>query len=259
MSGSRDYSLEGPKRKLERAWTHIEDLKILITDFGNSTPDPYEVTGQLNRKRSRYELYIRLLKPIPPDIAIVAADFVHNARASLDQMVWQLAKNLGKRTPRSMGFPICTEEDDFICRGKPMITTLPEEARTLIQAMQPYQGPKGMDPKLTYLHVLNALWNEDKHRSVPLLPWFPRPVMFIIHRGLLSDVGRFQYTSRKPEEIVGFVPIREGADVQLEPRVAVQIGLSKIRGLDLSLVDTLTQIHHLIRDNIFPRFAPFFH
>jgi hypothetical protein len=90
-------------------------------------------------------------------------DVVTNLRASLDHLVWGLAKPKDRGTHTK--FPIHVEDT---ARDRwnfaRALEGVPKRAIKAIERMQPYHGPgeAGDQP----LAVLNALVNEDKHRNL---------------------------------------------------------------------------------------------
>jgi len=114
----------------------------------------------------------------PPPLALsaITGDVVNNLRAALDHVVWGLAKP--KLRGSHTAFPIYLDESDRSQkRFARALEGVPKRAVTAIRRMQPYEGSG--EPRDKPLAVLNALVNEDKHRSlltvrlsVPLADFF---------------------------------------------------------------------------------------
>jgi hypothetical protein len=98
--------------------------------------------------------------PAPFRFNAVVADFVHNLRASLDQLAWQLCGCPDPSRAR-VAFPIRVRASTKLDHAHLMTTA----AAGLVAGVQPYRGAGRDDP----LWVLHDLWNQDKHRFTPLV------------------------------------------------------------------------------------------
>jgi hypothetical protein len=111
-------------------------------------------------------------EPPPPDIALHAADLIHNARTALDHVVARLKEHFGGNV-RQGTYPITESDADWKGRVYPRrqngerapgpLDGLPCAARTLIYREQPhvaYPGRRHDDP----MAVLSKMDNDDKHR-----------------------------------------------------------------------------------------------
>jgi hypothetical protein len=109
--------------------------------------------------------------PAPFRFNAVVADFIHNLRASLDQLAWQLC---GCPARARVAFPVRQSRPTTALDHVHLMTPA---AAVLVESVQPYIGLGRED----YLWLLHQLWNQDKHRFTPLvsvLVWthWARPV-----------------------------------------------------------------------------------
>jgi hypothetical protein len=86
-------------------------------------------------------------------------DCVHNARASLDYLAWELAGADPADTQTQ--FPIFLTGDGYKARGAKRVAALPPEAQALVEQLQPYHNA---DPAKNVLWALQQLDIADKHK-----------------------------------------------------------------------------------------------
>jgi len=152
--------IAGPRARLDRAKVHLDLLVGLVGDFLNH--DPYTTTTRRDDERRRYifEVHIR---DSPPDLLpFIASDFIHNARAALDNIVWALAPASVRR--RNPSFPLYDDPIRFQCDALPMLKGMKRNVIDAIEWCQPYHGDGHFVASERLLH-LNHLWNFDKHRA----------------------------------------------------------------------------------------------
>jgi hypothetical protein len=110
--------------------------------------------------------------PYPPiRLSVLIGDCVFNMRSALDNVVCALIRRATpEATCSGTQFPIC---DDRAKHKPEMLRGVPEGARRMIVALQPYNRPENsiaVDP----LNILNLLSNRDKHRAVNLTAGFSK-------------------------------------------------------------------------------------
>ena len=91
ISSFREYrvmSLVDPYLKTTRAKVHLEDLRARLLEFGK---EPCEFIREDDVENQLHIVRMRV-RPIPDDIPLIAGDLFYCLRASLDQLVWCLAK-----------------------------------------------------------------------------------------------------------------------------------------------------------------------
>jgi hypothetical protein len=117
-----------------------------------------------------------IAEPIPQRFGVIAGNIVHQIRASLDNLVWQLViANNGKPSGGIGGnaFPILTRLDpnkNFGDLTRSTLRGVHPVHRALIEGLQPYQRPSGRDPVRQHpLGILAALSNRDKHQVLQIM------------------------------------------------------------------------------------------
>jgi hypothetical protein len=150
----------GLRVKIERAKEHIGNLAAEIQAFWDS--GPYEIVTD-DDSEPEHIVYRVLLKGQPaPRLGAIAGDAVHNLRASLDLLIWQLVLANGKTPdPDFAKFRIFKHPNE-VGPGLGKIEGLPESAVDRIKAFRPYESGNHL------LYQLHRLDIADKHHV--LLP-----------------------------------------------------------------------------------------
>ena len=154
------------EQKLLAAYGHATALKKEIADWVESSP--YEWSHELFPKESMTVYFAELVEPPFARFASLAGDSLHNARAALDHLIYEIAeKNLGKPLPEEVAqgseFPISGPKTLSGHATKHKIGALPQEAQDVILSLQPSQlGKEYGKHKLWLLHDLERI---DKHRQ----------------------------------------------------------------------------------------------
>jgi hypothetical protein len=170
--------LEGSWDKLERAKTHVEQLRAEMIEAGGGEADPpIPVRREFDKESRSVVSYIESLPEVRKEWGLVIGDAVHNFRCALDHLWWQLALRNLRREPtrkeaRDIQFPIYGVEADFW--GSRYLKHVSSDAAKEANAFQPYSTPQaGLPPvpaafAVTFhpLAVLNSLSNTDKHQVV---------------------------------------------------------------------------------------------
>lgn len=162
------HPLDAPRGRLGRAGEHFENLRLEISGYLNRRGDAYQTLKERDAQPGQYVFRLQIREP--PDTArwsLIAADCVHNLRAALDNLMWQLGLQRQKPSRlRNLSFPICTSFDAFEQIKGSLERLLPDGAVDVLDQLQPYhRGDSAYWHPLAYL---NRLWSSDKHR-VPLL------------------------------------------------------------------------------------------
>ena len=158
--------------KADRAEKHLGHLKVKIDEWAST--HPYEVRTTLYRKRKAYHL--RFTSNPPPEVSLIAADFVYNLRSGLDHLMSALVPSSRRD---SVYFPIYFEgvwedpvpgEDEEVTkargRWKSDTTKVRPEAVTILKALQPKAAGEGV---VNTFRVLNVLSNTDRHQKLPVV------------------------------------------------------------------------------------------
>lgn len=153
--------------KLQRAREHLHHLDTLTAAYFAGRP--YAAFREYDDYAPERSVLsgISFTREPSPDLALVFADAIHNLRATLDYIAYELVVSDGRQPTRRTQFPIYLSraawDADATAIGKGNIPAAP---LALIEAMQPYQdGEGGTDAPLWQLHQLS---NIEKHRRMHL-------------------------------------------------------------------------------------------
>jgi hypothetical protein len=156
--------------KIDRASHHLDIYKNQVRPFLDSKPYPVATKFNVNRTECRFN--ISITKPLPQnDWGLLIGDCVHNARAALDHLVWELAETFSGPIPndRDTQFPIYDVPDprqSFCHRAGRRISRLPVYAKALIEQLQPYNA---LNPREHLLWMLRDIDDTDKHKLIPVV------------------------------------------------------------------------------------------
>src|SRR5260370_39007758 len=150
--------LEASKRKHSRANEHFAELHRKIKEYELSRPyekviEPHVEKPDLNVQN------MRLKDALPPDLADITGDILHNLRSSLDVATYAIAVGAGSVDPKFSAFPFAgslSQMANSLGRSK----DLPVPIQSLIVGLGPYPG--GDDA----LWALNEMCVTDKHKML---------------------------------------------------------------------------------------------
>lgn len=160
----------------------MEHACALRDELAPLDPDEFYDTAQIQRPKPDkqggiwYDGYLIVRKQPPPKLGILAGDWAHNLRGSLDHLVYQLAvlDSRPGKAPEGTFFPIAKTEREYTDPGPCGTASLRDRAlagitephRALIDAEQPYVGRTREEADRHLFSVLNAFTNTDKHRLI---------------------------------------------------------------------------------------------
>lgn len=104
-------SLEQAESKIERAKHHIDDLDRVWREYASGSSHGLAIVQ--NAEGTRRTLRIVTNPPIPPAIASIIGDAVHNLRTVLDLATWEIVAPFGPKRPKSVQFPFVADKDRF--------------------------------------------------------------------------------------------------------------------------------------------------
>jgi hypothetical protein len=250
-------SLDGPRRKIERADQHLAQLEAAIQRYHDDRP--YEVVRDTDPNTGILVYRFRIRQPPPPELPLLAGDAIHNLRSALDLLWCQLVVANGKEIAESDTFPIANSEDRFEKTFRGVKQRIPAAARPMLQALKPYEGGHN---GLWRLHKLDVI---DKHRLLlavwaatqgvvlrPRLkvPWqegmWDTRVPIPIKQGCLED----------GEMIAATGPILGAGEHGNDPEFTIGIALDEPPIVECEpLLPTLTQLRGAV-EQVIDLFAP---
>lgn len=140
--------------KHRQARVHLETFTQAVRTFLSETPVRTE--GKLTDDHLEYVVRVYDIKPVPEEISLLAGDVVHNCRACLDHLAWEISRNPSIKT----SFPIHTSQGD---RDPAIAGGISDAHQRVLNSAQPYVVyPE--EPRNALLAILKNLDNTDKHR-----------------------------------------------------------------------------------------------
>ncbi|MGD0855414.1 MAG: hypothetical protein ABSA18_06375 [Dehalococcoidia bacterium] len=228
--------------KIERAAEHIHSLDEVLCLWRNSKP--FTCRGQPYPNQPAYVYTIEMLD-IPGYWGVVVGDVLHNLHSALDNIVWQLALINHARPYSRTAFPIWNMNSASARADiNRLLQHVPNDARQVIESLQPYIAP---NPTFHPLWVLHELSDCDKHRIITLsgqcVGFDMRPDM------IARDINDYTVEITVPMLNKDFPP--SPPEIHYFPFIVDKCG-SKWR------IEVIQGIYEFIRDNVFPRFKCFF-
>ena len=150
--------LFGSRQKVQQAKRHINDLDWKIRAFKKRKPYRFVIEPQPDSDRSG--LVFRAKEEIPPEVALLLGDAVHNLRSALDLLACELVKQNNGKIDK-VAFPIAKDRETFerIVKNGAINQAAPAIIEVL-RSLKPYRGEDG-DENVVALQDLD---NADKHR-----------------------------------------------------------------------------------------------
>lgn len=158
------HPLDGPRAKIARAKKNLEDFHTEIEKGG--TANSYGTTDDKDPDTGQPLIRLNVPDEVRYLWGTIIGDVVHNLRASLDHVVWQLIEfNLKQaKHERTDAYPIFRDIRQYVTEGLPMIHGLRADPKTIIESSQPYhEGPRFAEHPLWMLRELD---DRDKHNVV---------------------------------------------------------------------------------------------
>jgi hypothetical protein len=240
-------SLIDSELKTVRAKEHLETLRREIRTFGESNPYTFETQEDLERQRFKIKI---VTKEIPNTIPLIAGDLFYCLRASLDRLVFSLAR-LTLPYPDRTQFPILEADSEKTRkRFAEQTAGVPAEAVSIIEELQPYHGSDTAAIRSHLLWRLNILCNIDKHRRIPMHSAI-QDFSFFLPESVASAVEIEQ------DEVVS-LPLSAKGKVEFDPKAPVNIVFGDMHeGIECNL-EGVERIYYFVADCVLPRFARFF-
>lgn len=148
--------------KIARADHHLSGLKLATQQFFDTNHYLLRLTP--NPHPPKYVLTASRHWVTPADWSVIVGDCAHNARSSLDMIIYQLSDLAAEdRARRNLQFPIFDDPAKFAAKESSYLNGVDASQRTIIEAFQPYHSDATPNDPLRLLAEIN---NADKHRLI---------------------------------------------------------------------------------------------
>jgi hypothetical protein len=191
----KSHPLFGAELRFIRADRHIRDAHLLIDQFGVACEDHVVTDDNGNIRFSGWP-------DIPVELPVIVSDAIHNMRAALDYIVFELAKHDSGKVQNGTQFPIehvkvhpTNPARGFDARKTTYLKGLKQRHIDAIEWLQPYKG-------VEWTKTLRDISNPDKHRELIVLSSAARSIELVFipdpdgkFRGQ-TNVARTELTAR---------------------------------------------------------------
>jgi hypothetical protein len=159
--------LAGVRRKVARAKRKFDTLSKEVASYMD--PSPYRFVVETNGNHQGIVCHID--REPNEAWADELAEIAYQSRSALDLLIPQLATDSGNNPKRGTLFPIYSNRDDYLKKGRDgkctrdrLLKGIASRHRGIIDDVQPYQRGRGVyrDP----LAILSTISNRDKHNDV---------------------------------------------------------------------------------------------
>ncbi len=215
------------ERRLDRALYHLDSLKAEVRAWADERP--YRTWTDFDVNPLYKLVWVEVLDPPPIELSLIIGDCIHNLRAALDNLVYELAlAHHGGRVPsnieRKSAFPIFTDSAEFVRKRKNMIGGIAPAAQAIIEGLQPYN--RG-DQRFwrSPLWQINQLSNEDKHR-LPHVVFFAQmgSAYFVPDNLTIDDIQPIFSLAEGRAPIARYPSFdKTGAEVDVQPQPSLSI------------------------------------
>lgn len=259
------HPLDGAQLKLARADTHLKLVKSAIEEMIG--PDAELIPGEFDAEGEQYVFRAQRDSWHPDWLAPAIGDCVHNLRAALDYIVWELVRAAGHVGSTSTEFPIFTDPKLYARFAPKKLRGIDPRAQTVIERSQPFAGPNSQpahpgwrDPEFEPLALLYGLDIWDKHRSLNLTEDALALTLVIPPEyGIYTSGTPFTLPGRfKRGAIIGRLHAAK-ADMHVHLSARTHIVFERdgpAAGEDV--IKTLNHIRQEVRTRVLPAFAEFF-
>jgi hypothetical protein len=251
------------ERRLDRALHHLDSLKAEVRAWADERP--YRTWSDFDVNNLYKLTWLEVLDPPPIELSPIIGDCIHNLRAALDNLVYELAlAHHGGRVPPDfevkLQFPIFDHSAKFASKGKNMIGGIAPAAQAIIEELQPYHREDTFrKDRLWQLHWLDI---EDKHRLPHVVLFAQMGTAYFVPDNLtIDDIEPIFSLIERRAPIARYPAFDEtGAevDVQPTPSLSIRFGQRVPQQLRAMPIPTrLMFIHHHIVNSVLPPLRPF--
>jgi len=124
--------------------------------------EPVAMHQRLRSDGRTVEITLRVTQQPPVELSLLVGEVAHQLRSALDHVAYGLVQADGNTPTNRTAFPVLAARP---LGGLHIPGGVAPAALAAIEELQPYQR---LDPEHHPLHILNTLWNIDKHRHLHL-------------------------------------------------------------------------------------------
>jgi hypothetical protein len=219
--------------------------------------DPIALQRQLQPDGETVAIALRVTQPPPIMLSLLVGEVAHQLRSALDHLAYALVQRAGNTPTRFTSFPVLTARP---AKGIKIAGGVTPQALAAVDGLQPYQRA---DAEAHPLHVLNTLWNIDKHRHLHLTMLRTKNTQVFLGPADGSALvgGQFQTRAVGDDDVIAVFRLAGG---QVDPGLEVTASGSNFLALgdmgpwpaDLPVQTLLEQLHQYVALVALPRLEP---
>lgn len=243
---------DGIRAKLARGVEHLLDLDERVATYLDS--EPLGIRREVSPDGRRQVFVLKQERPPGLDLSVLVGEVVHQLRSAVEHVAHGLVLSNGGEPTRKTAFPVHrTRPAQLKIDGG-----VASEALVLVDGFQPYQAP---NPSEHPLHVLNRLWNIDKHRALHLTTLNLRRSQIFVGSPDGSSLagGQFQTSVLRDDSVVGAFDFAIAPDPDSEITASGEtfVALEEVGWQpDQPVTLLLEALHEYVTLTLFPRFEP---
>ena len=208
--------------RLDRVRSHRVTLAEIWNEFIED--EPYDFT-LLHQGAGVHILVVDQTRPMPAAFAIEFGEWLYNARACLDYIVWATSAFVtGQLPPPDEGtlqYPIYGSLDAWT-RSEYRLKHLAPHHRQMLLQMQPFNS----DPDANYLGVVNRLARIDRHRRLTISTAYLAEMEPVVQvppgSGTSLEWGQRVLVDGSAQVArISVTPWVDGAEVSVNPRIGI--------------------------------------
>lgn len=214
MAAFHDRQLRIRLRRVE------SQIKAIEASYRRFEPrlDRYRLRIEPNEDRTEHVERIYMDWRLPWWWSVAVGEVMHNLRATLDNLVWQLVVASDHQPGQQHEFPIASDEGWYAKRAAGKLRHVPAVTRAIIDQAQPYGRP-AQEMRFHPLWIVHHLNRIDKHHLLHVVAayasggkFYATPEMVaakgsarLIYQPLVSGAEIWAFTT--PEPFYGEVPM----------------------------------------------------
>ena len=206
-------------------------------------------------------IVVMVMREAPPTvIALLASEFVHHVRSSLDHLACYLVEASGSHITTHIAWPVLKSrkawKKNVVQSERSMLDGASRTALAFVESKQPYRDSGGVQEHP--LVMLHDLWNLDKHQMLSATPLYVRPPDWrsLIHVDPESEPIEFRWvidsdSVLQEKALIAWMRFPIGQPlpkIVMDGRLPVTIGIGDGAGVEVRLDDTVETVRAIVNE-----------
>jgi hypothetical protein len=252
------HPLDGVREKVIRAEAHLATLRTEVQSHKNKCT---VLANKHSDEESLFDLYANFPDPAF-SLSCVISDCIHNLRTALDYLVYELASRNGEPAIHSL-FPICNTSNTYHRQvaERDRLHNVPDKAQAIIESFQPYNARAGK--RFSHpLYILNKLTSAERYQMLALTVMCRAHPIFILNESNgqkviqgTSITKAFQDGARILEQRLTGI---QSDEVVMHIQRGIYLPFKDLPWADSAVDTVLSKVVWFVKDQVVPRFEPFF-